>query len=83
MWVGGANTVSKWRIRFAKMPMAGLCDAPRAGQPRTVTDDKAAEVVVTTMDQTPDNATPLVCAVDGEKDGHDPVRFIGSGGRSG
>jgi transposase len=29
------NTVSKWRIRFAKQGIAGLADAPRSGKPKT------------------------------------------------
>ena len=33
------NTVSKWRIRFAKQGIAGLADAPRSGKPKTYAPD--------------------------------------------
>jgi transposase len=33
------NTVSKWRIRFAKEGIAGLADAPRSGKPKTYGPD--------------------------------------------
>ena len=33
------NTVSKWRIRFAKEGIAGLSDAPRSGKPKTYGPD--------------------------------------------
>jgi len=33
------NTVSKWRIRFAKQGIAGLADAPRSGKPKTYGPD--------------------------------------------
>jgi transposase-like protein len=29
------NTVSKWRIRFARHGLKGLADAPRSGKPPT------------------------------------------------
>lgn len=28
------STISKWRIRFARLGLAGLADAPRSGKPR-------------------------------------------------
>ena len=33
------NTVSKWRIRFARQGIAGLADAPRSGKPKTYGPD--------------------------------------------
>jgi transposase len=33
------NSVSKWRIRFAKQGIAGLADAPRSGKPKTYGPD--------------------------------------------
>jgi transposase len=37
--VSGA-TVCKWRERFRTMRLQGLSDAPRAGPPRLITDDR-------------------------------------------
>ena len=39
------HTVGKWRRRFAEKRIEGLSDECRSGRPRTVTDDKVAEVV--------------------------------------
>ena len=50
-------TVCKWRSRFAKRGMIGLGDLPRPGRPRTVTDEHVEDVVVTTLEKTPENAT--------------------------
>ena len=38
-------TVATWRRRFAERRLDGLGDEPRPGAPRTVTDEKVAEVV--------------------------------------
>ena len=43
-------TVSKWRRRFAGRGLGGLCDEPRPGAPRTVSDDKVQEVIVKTLE---------------------------------
>jgi transposase len=51
------QTVSKWRQRFERYRMAGLTDAPRLGRPRTIDDEKVAEVVEKTLREKPDNAT--------------------------
>ena len=40
-----AHTVGKWRERFAKDRLEGLRDAPRSGAPRTVTDERIAELL--------------------------------------
>ena len=39
------NTVSKWRIRFAKHGIAGLADAPRSGKPKTYGPDLRTKVL--------------------------------------
>src|ERR671912_101439 len=52
-----AHTVGKWRERFAKDRLEGLRDAPRSGAPRTVTDERVAELLVRTLETAPENAT--------------------------
>ena len=52
-----ANTVSKWRRRFAERRCAGLYDEPRSGAPRTIGDDAVAETIRKTLEETPPNAT--------------------------
>jgi AcrR family transcriptional regulator/transposase len=50
-------TVGKWRGRFAQRRLAGLVDEPRPGAPRTITDEQVAEVITTTMEAAPTDAT--------------------------
>lgn len=52
-----AQTVSKWRQRYAAYRLAGLTDAPRAGRPRTVSDEQVQAVVDKVRQSTPSNAT--------------------------
>ena len=52
-----ANTVSRWRRRFASARCAGLYDEPRSGAPRKIDDDAIAETVRRTLEETPANAT--------------------------
>src|ERR671917_2311922 len=42
------HTVGKWRERFARDRLEGLRDEPRSGAPRTVTDERVAELLVRT-----------------------------------
>lgn len=51
------QTVSKWRTRFERDGIAGLSDAPRTGRPRTISDEKVAEVIEKTLHTKPSNAT--------------------------
>jgi len=50
-------TVGKWRRRFVDARVDGLIDEPRPGRPATVTVDQVEEVVVSTLESTPANAT--------------------------
>ena len=51
------NTVGKWRTRFAAKRLDGLVDEPRPGPPRTITDAMVEDVIVTTLDTTPDDGS--------------------------
>ena len=51
------NTVSKWRARFLEARLDGLTDDPRPGRPATVTASQVEDVVVATLESTPENAT--------------------------
>ena len=52
-----ANTVSKWRRRFAAGRLDGLLDEPRPGTPRQIGDDEIAETIRLTLEATPPDAT--------------------------
>src|SRR5512132_4286506 len=51
-------TVTKWRARFLKRRLEGLADEPRPGAARTITDEQVEQVLVTTLETTPADATP-------------------------
>ena len=51
-----ANTVGKWRRRFAERRLDGLYDEPRPGAPRQIGDEEIAEVVRRTLEETPPDA---------------------------
>ncbi len=51
------DTVGKWRRRFIDKRLDGLVDEPRPGREPTITDEQVEEVVVGTLEETPDNAT--------------------------
>lgn len=56
--VGLSNgTVGKWRKRYAAQGVGALSDAPRSGPPRTISDEKLAEVIRLTLETKPKNAT--------------------------
>ena len=50
-------TVYKWRHRFLERGCDGLLDEKRPGAPRTISDDDVERVIVTTLEQTPPDAT--------------------------
>ena len=50
-------TVGKWRARFVELRLDGLGDDPRPGRPPSITAEQVEEVVVATLESTPENAT--------------------------
>lgn len=52
-----ANTVGKWRRRFAEHRLDGLYDEPRPGAPRRIGDEEIAELIRRTLEETPRDAT--------------------------
>ena len=52
-----ANTVGKWRRRFAARGLDGLYDEPRSGAPRKIGDEEIAEIIARTLEETPPDGT--------------------------
>ena len=52
-----AATVGKWRARFVEHRLDGLVDEPRPGRPPTISAEQVEDVVVSTLESTPSNAT--------------------------
>jgi transposase len=50
-------TVALWRRRFAEARLEGLSDEPRSGAPRRIDDDRITQVVTTTLESLPQDAT--------------------------
>lgn len=56
--VGFSNaTAGKWRKRYAAEGIAGLTDAPRCGPPRTIDDEKVADILRLTLETKPTKGT--------------------------
>ncbi|MFF9757329.1 helix-turn-helix domain-containing protein, partial [Streptomyces sp. NPDC014344] len=51
------DTVRTWRRRFLERGLDGLCDEPRPGAPRKITDADVERVIVKTLGEKPKNAT--------------------------
>jgi transposase/transcriptional regulator with XRE-family HTH domain len=49
--------VGKWRARFLERRLDGLVDEPRPGRPPTISTEQVEDVVVSTLESTPANAT--------------------------
>jgi transposase len=52
-----AATVGKWRSRFVEHRLDGLTDEQRPGRPASISAEQVEDVVVSTLESTPDNAT--------------------------
>src|SRR5688572_25506065 len=50
-------TVCKWRGRFVRERLDGLYDEPRPGTPRQISDEQIEQVIVRTLEETPQGAT--------------------------
>lgn len=54
-------TVCKWRKRFIEQGIEGLHDELRPGRPRTIDDEKVAELLQKTIHEKPDTGTHWTC----------------------
>ena len=50
-------TVGRWRARFVEHRFEGLKDEPRVGRPPSISLDRVEQVIVDTLESTPENAT--------------------------
>jgi transposase len=63
------RAADQWRKRFLEHRLDGLVDEPRPGRPATITADQVEEVVVATLEQTPEVATHWTRAKMAERTG--------------
>lgn len=56
-----AQTVCKWRERFAVQGIKGLNDEQRPGRPRTISEERVAELLQKTLAKKPEGATHWSC----------------------
>src|SRR4051812_38245024 len=55
------SVATRWRNRFAVERLNGLLDEPRPGRPRTISDAQVEEVIVKTLETTPESVRSSVC----------------------
>jgi len=67
-----ANTVGKWRRRYAEGRLDGLFDEPRPGRPPEIGDDEIAETIRLTLETMPADATHWSLRSMGRAVGHAP-----------
>jgi transposase len=61
--------VSKWRCRFARDRLPGICDAPRSGRPRVIQDHDLHTLIRKTLQAKPKGATHWSCRLFAEEHG--------------
>ncbi|MFE0765040.1 helix-turn-helix domain-containing protein [Streptomyces smyrnaeus] len=76
------DMVGTWRRRFLERGLDGLCDDPRPGVPRKITDADVERVVVKTLEERPKNATRWSARSMAAPRACGPRRSRGSGRRS-
>ncbi len=59
------HTVGRWRRRFQKDRIDGLLDQPRPGRPRSIEDDRVAEVIRADASRQAEGRHALVDPLDG------------------
>ena len=55
------ETVGKWRKRFVERGIEGLYDELRPGRPRSIEDERLAELIQKTLQTTPEGSTHWSC----------------------